>query len=87
MSAENLEAVRRWQAAAASASLDEALAAVPELWDPDVDYYPVRKFPESRPCHGIEQLTEFATQWSNPFSLSEWTVRELIAVGDDRVLA
>ena len=22
------------------------------FWEPDGDYYPVRKFPEARPCHG-----------------------------------
>ena len=27
------------------------------FWDPEGDYYPVRKFPESRPCHGIKEIS------------------------------
>jgi SnoaL-like protein len=85
VSAENVELVRRWQAAI-SASLEEALASGAELWDSDADYYPVRKFPEARPCHGLEELSQFLTRYLEAFSSYEWAIREVIAVGDDRVL-
>ena len=26
------------------------------FWDPDADYYPVRKFPEARSCHGRDEI-------------------------------
>ena len=42
MSQENVETVRRWLAAR-SGSSEETLAAIAEFFDPDVDYYPVRK--------------------------------------------
>ena len=70
-----------------SSSPEEAVAAIAELWDVDADYYPVRKFPEARPCHGLQELSQFIAQFWEPFSLSEWTIREVLAVGDDRVLA
>ena len=70
-----------------SASPEEALAAVAELWDADADYYPVRKFPEARPCHGLQEVSQFLARYLEAYSRSEWAIRELIAVGDDRVLA
>jgi hypothetical protein len=54
MSQGNVETVRRWLAAR-GASSEETLAAIAEFFDPDVDYYPVRKFPEAQPCHGLEE--------------------------------
>ena len=85
MSAENVEVARRWLAAMSS-SADEAQSRVAEFFDPDLDYYPVRKFPEARPCHGREELAEFIAQFWEPFTASEWSVHELTPVGDDRVL-
>ena len=32
---------------------------VAESWDQNGDYYPVRKFPESRPCHGRDEIAAF----------------------------
>ncbi len=86
MPADNVELVRRWLAAM-STSPEEAVARVAELWDADVDYYPVRKFPEARPCHGREEVEHFIDQFSEPYSRSVWEIRELVAVSDDRVLA
>jgi len=34
-----------------------------ELWDPDADYYPSRKFPESRPCHGSGEIMRFFLEY------------------------
>jgi ketosteroid isomerase-like protein len=86
VSAENVEVARRFNAAI-STGLEEAMAAVAELWDADADYYPVRKFPEARPCHGREEFSQFLSRYLDVYSDAEWALRELIAVGDDRVLA
>jgi hypothetical protein len=84
MSQENVEVVRRWQAAM-SASPEEALAAIPEFFDADVDYYPVRKFPEAQPCHGLEEASQFLSRFLDAFSRDERVIQDLIEVGDDRV--
>ena len=70
-----------------SGTVDALTDAFAELWDPDADYYPVRKFPETRPCHGLEELARFIEQFWEPFAVSEWIVLDLVPVGDDRVLA
>jgi len=85
MSRENVEFVRHWLTALSTSS-EEALATVAELWDPDADYYPVRKFPEAQPCHGLEELSHFVTRYLDAYSRSEWTIQDVIEVGDDRVL-
>jgi ketosteroid isomerase-like protein len=85
VSADNVELARRWHAAL-SAGPEEALAAIAELWDADADYYPVRKFPEARPCHGQEEVSHFVARYLEAFSRSEWAIRDAIEVGDDRVL-
>jgi hypothetical protein len=86
MSQENVEVVRRWFAAL-SAGLNELLAAVSDFWDPTGDYYPVRKWPEARPCHGREELSHFLIEFGEGFFRSDWSIRWLIPVGDDRVVA
>ena len=85
MSQENVEIVRRWEAAV-NASPKAALACVAECFDADVDYYPVRKFPEAQPCHGREEFRAFLTGYLDAFSRSEFAIRQLIEVGGDRVL-
>ena len=86
MSQENAETVRRWLAAR-SASSEETLAAIAEFFDPDVDYYPVRKFPEAQPRHGLDESSQFLAEYLDAYSRYEWAIQELITVGDDRVLA
>ena len=85
MSQENVEVVRRWLAAL-SESPEEALATVAEFWDADADYYPVRKFPEAQPCHGLEELSQFVTRYLDAYSRSEWAIQDVTDIGDDRVL-
>lgn len=53
MSADNVEIVRRWLEVP-NLEPDRVRTISEEFWDPDADYYPVRKFPEARPCHGRE---------------------------------
>jgi ketosteroid isomerase-like protein len=86
MSQENVEIVRLWYAAL-SAGPEEARSAVTELFDNEIDYYPIRKFPEAHPCHGPEEVAQFAVQYRETWAHFEHTVPDLIAVGDDRVLA
>ena len=61
MSQENVEAVRCWYSAV-SLGAEEAQSAVTDLWDPDADYYPLRRFPEAQPCHGLEAVSQFVAQ-------------------------
>jgi hypothetical protein len=84
MSQENVEIVRRWQAAM-TASSEEALAAIPEFFDADVDYYPVRKFPEAQPRHGRDECSQFLARFWDAYSRDERVIQDLIEVGDDRV--
>ena len=86
MSRENAEIVRRWHAVM-SASPEEALAAIAAFFDANVDYYPVRKWPEAQPCHGMEEFSQFLARFQDAFSRDEWAIQELIDVGDDRVFA
>ena len=85
MAADNAELARRWFAAMADGP-ETAVAAVAEQWDVDADYYPVRKFPEARPCHGRAEVAQFVGPFLETWSTSEWAIRELTEVGDDRLL-
>jgi ketosteroid isomerase-like protein len=82
MSAGSVEVVRRWL----ESSPDEVSTVVTELFHPDVDYYPVRKFPDAAPCHGRDEFARFVALFRETWSY-ELTIQELIPVGDDRVLA
>jgi ketosteroid isomerase-like protein len=86
MSRENMEVVRRWYELISSNPADLP-AAITEMWDADCDYYPVRKWPEAHPCHGRSELSQFLTRIPDAFSRVEFAIQDLIAVGDDRVLA
>jgi ketosteroid isomerase-like protein len=86
MSRGNVEVVRRWLASADKGPV-AVQAAVAELCDPDVDYYPTRKFSDAQPCHGSEELSQFLARFLEAWSHLEWAVEDLIEVGDDRVLA
>ena len=86
MSAENVQLVRRLLEHL-NKSPDEVRSVVAELCDLDVDYYPVRKFPEARPCHGLEDFMQFLIRFREPFAHFQWEITELIPIGDDRVLA
>ena len=59
---------------------------VAESWDEDGDYYPVRKFPESRPCHGRDEIAAFLIDYARSWARYEHHTVKLIQLGDDRVL-
>jgi hypothetical protein len=84
MSQENVEVVRRWVDLGPGG---QVRARVSDYCDPDIDYYPVRKFPEARPCHGSEELSRLLVEFREAFSRSAWETRWILPVGDDRVLA
>jgi hypothetical protein len=55
------------------------------LWEPDGDYYPVRIFPEARPCHGREEIIAFLTGYVAAWERYRYEVRDAQTVGDNRV--
>jgi hypothetical protein len=87
MSQENVEIVRRYleDRPTRDLSQDEVIEWLAGFWDSDGDYYPVRKFPEARPCHGREEIARFFTEYR-----AAWDYRFVIeharAIADDRVL-
>ena len=85
MSQESVEVVRHWLAAL-NKGTDEALASLPEFCEPDIDYYPVRKFPEARPSHGIDEFSRFFVRYLDAWRF-EVAIQDLIDVGNERVLA
>ena len=77
MSRENIDVVRGWVA---------GLRATTDVWDPRGDYYPVEKFPESRPCHGTEQIERFISDFHQAWGEHEFKINAITPVGEDRVL-
>ena len=91
MSAQNVEIVRRWLNAFSDAvnggSPDAHEALVAEFWAEDADYYPVPKFPEG-PSHGRQQIARSSARMSEAWSSGyEHAINQMIAVGEDCVLA
>jgi len=84
MSHEEVEVVRRWLEVVSTLTSAEAGE---RFWESDADYYPVRGFPEARPCHGLEQIVQFNVGFQVAWSRYERTPREVVEVGDGRVLA
>jgi hypothetical protein len=85
MSGEN-EAVVRGALEILGVRPKESARYAAEFWDADGDYYPVRKFPEARPCHGVKETARFLGDYAEAWQY-EYAVKEVIEVGDDRVLA
>ena len=46
----------------------------------------MRKFPEARPCHGHDEIVQFILGYNAAWGSVEFAIRDLIEVGDDRVL-
>jgi ketosteroid isomerase-like protein len=88
MSQENVAVVRRYVEAFSSADLapSDWSGLVTDRYEPDADYYPVRKFPEARPCHGVDEIARFLAEYRDAWDRYEMEVQKLIPVGDDRVL-
>jgi len=86
MSQENVEIVRTYVERYGTAAPEETQQLAAEFWDSDGDYYPVRKFPEARPCHGREEIAHFHAAFVDAWDHYEFAIKALIPVGDDRVL-
>ena len=88
MSEENVEIVRRYlegtEEGMRGGKAIEAL--VHEFWEPDGDYYPIRGFPEARPCHGREEIVRFFTAFYPAWEDYRYVFKDAPAIGDDRVL-
>jgi hypothetical protein len=86
---ENVAIVRRMTEGVRSFWAGESswMEAVGRFFDRDIDYYPVRKWPESRPCHGLEDLDRFFGAMSEGWGGMDWEVLAIEPVGDDRVLS
>lgn len=56
------------------------------FFEPGIDYYPVRKWPESRPCHDIDALEAFMARWTDAWGEVDWEVLGIEVIGDDRAL-
>src|SRR5262245_44024712 len=90
MSQENVEVVRRYlEGMYANAYRDYAdtRELVDRFFDPDADFYPVRKFTEARPCHGRDEVARFIASVLSAWDRFEAAINDVIAVGDDRALA
>jgi hypothetical protein len=85
VSVENVEIARRWLETL-SAAAEKAGTSAADFWDADADYYPVRKFPEARPCHGPDEVMQFLAGYVEAWSGYDYAFQDLIEVGDDRVL-
>jgi hypothetical protein len=88
MSEENVERMRDYIEGFRSRRSSEEIAEwAGEFWDPDGGYYPVRAFPESSPQHGREAVSRFQADIRAAWDRLELIIREIVPVGDDRVLA
>jgi hypothetical protein len=86
MSQENVEVVRR-VIEECSSKRDELPAIISKFWDADGDYYPVRKFPDRVPRHGREEFSRWMVGFHETWVRFENPIKQLLPVGDDRVLA
>jgi len=86
MSEENVEIARRyWQEGLEALPPEETLERVARFWESDGDYYPVRRFPEARPCHGREKIAVFLIEFRAAWEGYGYALKDVRAVGDDRV--
>ena len=87
MSQENVEIAQRFleELPPEGLPLEQNLAWITGFWESDGDYYPVRKFPEARPCHGREEIARFITEYQAAWHY-RYVVEDARAIADDRVL-
>ena len=85
MSQENVEIVRRFMDQYGDLAPSGIRGLATDFFEPDADYYPVRKFPEARPCHGVEEIARFQADYRAAWDRYEFALKRLAPVGDDRV--
>jgi SnoaL-like domain len=88
MSQENVQIARRYMERTdeGKRGVEAIEALVDEFWEPDGDYYPIRRFPEARPCHGREEIVRFFTAFYPAWEDYQYVIKDARAIGDDRVL-
>jgi SnoaL-like domain len=88
MSRENVEIARRYMEATEEGKrgVQAVEALVDEFWEPDGDYYPIRGFPEARPCHGRDEIVSFFAAFFPAWDDYRYAIKDARAIGDDRVL-
>jgi hypothetical protein len=86
VAASNAEIIRRYVEGLPGLTPAELRTHVADFCDPDVDYYPARKFAEARPCHGVEQLSEFLIGYAEAWTNLRYVIQYLTEIGDDRIL-
>jgi hypothetical protein len=88
MSRENVEIARRYLEATEEGmrGIEAIEALVDEFWEPAGDYYPIRGFPEARPCHGRAEIVRFFAAFYPAWEDYRYMIKDARAVGDDRVL-
>ena len=86
MPMENVEVARGYLTGYGRDGPTELSALVAGVWDPYGDYYPVEKFPESRPCHGVTKIARFLSEFEQAWEHFEFKVKAITPVRDDRVL-
>jgi hypothetical protein len=87
MSQEHVEVARRSLEEYGPGPPEAGAGSVAEYWEADGDYYPARKFPGARPCHGQEEIARFHRTYLDAWGRFEFGIKDLIQVADDRVLA
>ena len=85
MSEENVEFVRRFHQRYSSLAPKDMPQFVEEFWDIESDYYPARRFPGAKPCHGHQEIARFHAEFLSAWDRLEFTTNDLIAIGADRV--
>jgi ketosteroid isomerase-like protein len=88
MSQQNVEVARRYLQGTEEGmrGIEAINALVDEFWEPDGDYYPVRRWPEARPCHGRAEIVRFLSAIYPAWENYRYAIKDARAVGDDRVL-
>ena len=83
MSQENVERVWRF---IDGGGVDRDPEQLLDIWDRNGDYYPVEEFPEARPCHGVDEIARFFSEFQQAWDHFEVKVEAGFPVHDDRVL-
>lgn len=85
MPEENIDFVRRFHRRYGELTPADLPEWVTEFWDVASDYYPARRFPGARPCHGHEEIVRFHSEFLEAWDRLEFVTGDSIAIGDDRV--
>ncbi len=80
----NLDVARRWLDWGAHQLVDDHFM---ELLDERCDYYPARQVAGATPCHGVEEVRRWLTQFRDAWDIWEVRVLDVEALPGDRVIA